>query len=360
MQKPVKLPSGSWNVRVYLGKDANGKRIIKSVTAPTKKEVERLAANLELDHEFESAAPLTFKSAADAHIEARRGVLSPYTVASYTRIVNHDLEPLHDVPVSGLTAPRVQAFISDFALDHSPKTVRNVCALISSILRDAAPDLRLTVRLPQPRPHEIGIPAREDIDRLIAAADPDLSLAISLAAMLGLRRSEICALTWSDIQGDRLRVSRALAKGADNQWSVKTPKSSAGHRTLRIPPPLLPKLRRPAGASPSDRLIPLNPDNITHRFVRLCRREHMDYTFHSLRHYYASVMLALGVPDKYAMARMGHSTPDMLKRVYQHLMADKDAELDTIIGNYFSTQNSTQNSTQPAPDRVPAPSKANH
>ena len=48
-------------------------------------------------------------------------------------------------------------------------------------------------------------------------------------------------------------------------------------------------------------------------------------------------MLSLGVPDKYAMQRMGHATPNMLKNVYQHLMDDKNEEVTEQINRYFET-----------------------
>ena len=47
-------------------------------------------------------------------------------------------------------------------------------------------------------------------------------------------------------------------------------------------------------------------------------------------------MLALGIPDKYAMELIGHSTPDMLKRVYQHTMANKRQEVAESINNFYN------------------------
>lgn len=59
------------------------------------------------------------------------------------------------------------------------------------------------------------------------------------------------------------------------------------------------------------------------------------YRFHDLRHYQASVMLALGVPDKYAMQRMGHASINMLKNVCQHTMASKEKEVSYQIDDFF-------------------------
>jgi hypothetical protein len=46
-------------------------------------------------------------------------------------------------------------------------------------------------------------------------------------------------------------------------------------------------------------------------------------------------MLALGVPDKYAMERGGWSSPNVIKSVYQHTFTDARQKFDDVIDNYF-------------------------
>ena len=48
-------------------------------------------------------------------------------------------------------------------------------------------------------------------------------------------------------------------------------------------------------------------------------------------------MLALGVPDKYAMERMGYSTPATLKKVYQHTMREKQKEVANTVNSKMLT-----------------------
>lgn len=63
----------------------------------------------------------------------------------------------------------------------------------------------------------------------------------------------------------------------------------------------------------------LTPNMILDRFFKLQEKYGMRrFTMHSLRHANASLMLQLGISDKYAMERLGHSTPYMLKTIYQH------------------------------------------
>ena len=336
MPTAKKLPSGSWRCQAYLGKDQNGKPIRKSYTADTKKEAERLAALAVADADAEARAPLTLEQAARAYVADRRGVLAPSTLLTYDRIIRTAFAPLNPLPVESLTAERVQAFISDYALTHAPKTTRSVYGLLASVLSFAAPRLRLRVRLPRKAPPEMSIPDKSVLDQLLAAADPELRLAILLASHMGLRRAEISALTWADVRDASLTIRHNLSKGPDKVWQVKAPKTESGFRVLPIPPSVLPFLQRPADAHDQDPVLPLSPDAITRRFERLCASLHLSYRFHSLRHYYASVLLALHVPDKYAMQRMGHATPNMLKAVYQHLMSDAQQQIDDQINTYFS------------------------
>ena len=66
------------------------------------------------------------------------------------------------------------------------------------------------------------------------------------------------------------------------------------------------------------------------------------YNFHALRHYYASVMLMNGIPNRYARERMGHATEDMLIKVYQHTMDSKQREYDTVLDDFFTETLTTE------------------
>ena len=58
---------------------------------------------------------------------------------------------------------------------------------------------------------------------------------------------------------------------------------------------------------------------------------------HAERHANASEMLVMGVPDKYAMKRLGQSSPNMIKNVYQHLFEDKEKEYSKALSSKFET-----------------------
>lgn len=327
------LPSGSWRVQVYAGKDAAGKRQYESFTADTKKEAEYQAAQWSLRR---SVRPedLSVRDAISRYIDANEQVLSPATIVKYRGMLRRDFEQVAAVSLRRLTSAQAQAWVSALAKTLSPKSVSCAYGLLTATLSQLAPDLSLHVRLPRRIPHEIQIPTPDEVALLIAEAPDDFKPVLVIASTMGLRRGEIAALTWSDVHDGVLSITRAVTKG-ESGLVTRAPKTNAGIRTIPIPPAAVPYLTPPAGADPDAEIVPYSPDAITRRFERLTARLGLHYHFHALRHYYDSVLLALGVPDKYIMARMGHATPSMTKQVYQHVMRDKDDQVTQSINDFF-------------------------
>lgn len=334
MATAKKLPSGNYRVLVYTGM-ADGKRNYKSFTESTKRQAEYKAALFLLSKKNAVKKGLTVGEAISRYILSKNAVLSPKTIKEYGLLRNNSLQPLMPVYLKDLTNETAQLAVNEYSKSHSPKTVRNAVGLLSSSLKMLHPDFRLSVSLPQKANIEITIPDDAAIKLLLdKAAGTEMYTAILLAATLGLRRSEICALEWADIntKAATMRVNKAMVANSDRVWTSKTTKTTSSTRTLAIPPFLLDHL---VGLKrTSKRVITLvNPDAVTYRFITLRNDCGLSLRFHDLRHYYASLLLALGVPDKYAMARMGHATTSMLKTVYQHLTDDKQREVDAAVNS---------------------------
>lgn len=350
MAKAKKLPSGSWRVQLFVGRNSAGKPKYKSFTAPTRKEAEYLAANyaLTLSEEKKALAPtrITLGQAMRQYIDNRDNLLSPATIRMYNVLHRSAYETISQKPVLEITREDVQHAINAYAAGHSPKTVRNAYALLRSVLAVYAPKLDLDakenrINLPQKETVDLEIPEDSDIAMLYAYAkndNEDMYIAILLAATLGLRRSEICALTQADFADGKVSITKALVPTADDKdWVVKPPKTQAGYRVLDVNKRVY-DIVKAHGANPrTGRIIMLDPDGITNRYRRYRKHLNIPGRFHDLRHYRASTMLVLGVPNKYASQRMGHSTPQMTERVYQHIMKSKDKEYTKVIDEHIDS-----------------------
>lgn len=330
-----KLPSGSYRVRVYLGKDSTGKLIYKSITAPTKKEAERLAAN----YTFSPSGSLTVHDAVQRFIAAKDATLSANTIRSYVSMSSR-FAPIASVPLDRLTSEKLQAFVSSLVSDGlSPKTVRNVYGLLTSTLRMFRPGSHFSVTLPQKIPSRTLVPSDAEVALMIqAAGNDDLRLAIQLAAFGSLRRGEVCALLSDCVFDDHIEIRRTCARRSGGTWYIKdSPKTAAGFRSVPLPPSIMADLRQRAAASPGPhKVIRYQVSGLFDAFRRLLVRLDLPpYHFHSLRHYFASFCHAQGIPDRYIMQIGGWDDIGTLLKIYQHTMPEKMEDVIATINRHF-------------------------
>ena len=336
MAKAKKLPSGNWRCQVYAGKDVSGKKIMKSFTAPTKKEAEYMAAAFQMEKEKPEITNISLREALEQYIESKENILSPTTLRGYHNILNNHLLELQNLNLSSITHLQVQKAINAMSLKSSPKTIRNVIGLYYAATKKYT-NVFSDISSP-PRTHkEIKIPQNDEISLLLQNTTGDLRTGIALAALAGLRSGEVLGLMWDkvDFSKNLITIDTSLAYGVDNIYTLKTPKSYAGMRKIPISAALKNIL---ADAPKTDEfLVHYRPQSLYHAFRRTCERLGLPhYRFHDLRHYYASVLLAANIPDKYAMELMGHATNSTLKYIYQHTMQDKREEFYSRLDNVFS------------------------
>lgn len=331
MAKAKKLPSGSWRVNLYVGTDDNGKRIYKSFTAETKKEAEFLAAEYNLKRK-EKPKGITVGDAIDGYINNKDGVLSPSTIAGYRNIRKTKFQDLMGVPLDKLTNIMIQASVNRAARSLSPKSIRNAHGLLTAALGMYMPDFNIRTTLPA-KEHKIkDLPEPQEI--IDAVRGTDVELPVILAIWLGLRMSEVRGIRYKDISDGVLTVRnvRIAMDGGIEKESTKTYNST---RRLVLPEHLVQMI---GDGKPDEYVVKLAACTIYQHFVKIIENatgKHM--TFHDLRHVNASVMLALGIPDKYAMERGGWATNSTLKSVYQHTFTDERKLVDEKIDAYFNS-----------------------
>lgn len=346
MAEAKQTKSGNWTCLVYSHTETvNGKpkRIYQRFTAKKKKDCERLAKEFEVNHKkHKTTNELTVSDAIQRYIELKTNVLSPSTIRSYQLMYNSKYPLLKDIKLNRLTNEQIQAEINQEAAQCSPKYIRNIYGLLTAALEMFAPNFPVRISYPENRQKEIVIPTAAEISHMIELCkDRSMALAVMLAAYLGLRRGEISGLKVEDINfhSNMVHIRRSVVRSLDKQWIEKEPKTKSGRRILSIPDILREDLESAVrGKQKTDPVVGLSPSQISDNFQTLSKKANVpQVTFHALRHYNASFMLANGIPNKYAMQRMGHSTENMLQRVYQHTMSEKEQEVASQINQYLST-----------------------
>ncbi len=334
MPKAKKLPSGRYRVLAYAGKGPDGKRKYESFTADTKREAEFMAAEFLNNKKYRSDFyNLTVKEAMDRYIASKEDILSPSTIVGYRRVAKNTLLSLHTVKLGDLTQELIQNSVNSEAKASSPKYIKNAHGLLSSTLNMFLPDFKLNTRLPKVNVKSVNVPIEAHIIKLIKhISDTEIEIPVLLAALGSLRRSEISPLEDSDVLSNGIIVNKAMVQNDKNEWIIRnTAKTDAGNRFVPLPKEVLSKLSGITG-----RITPLDPNQIYRRYKKALKECGLpDYNFHSLRKYYASILHALGVPDKYIMQYGGWASNTVLKKVYQQVLSDKDIEEQNKVTEHF-------------------------
>lgn len=321
--KIEKLPSGTYRVR----KQINGKRV-----------------SILFDHEPKQSEIMTeiskrtdeipkkgsFQSCAESYISSKDKVISPSTIKGYTSILNALPKDFTRMELSKITQIDIQKVINDYASDHAPKSVRNVHGFISAVLRQFRPDMNIYTTLPQKREFEHYTPSEEDIRSILEASkeNPFYHIPFQLGIM-GLRRSEVCALTIDDISGNTLTINKAMVKDVNNQWIIKSTKTTAGTRKIYIPDSLVKEIRKYGkifDGEPTSLLYGLNKYQDKLGIPR--------FRFHDLRVFFCSYSHYNGVSDQNIMSTGGWKSMSTMQKIYRHEMKARESQkeiFDSLI-----------------------------
>jgi integrase len=184
-----------------------------------------------------------------------------------------------------------------------------------------------------------------------------LYLLASLGLATGMRRNEMLALRWRDLDLDhaRLTVATALEQTKAHGIRVKMPKTKHGKRTISLPPHIAVELRQHWRVQQEQRLAfglgraaddapvfatydgkYMSPDGVSHAWERQMESLGLsDVTLHSLRHTNASMLIKGGVDIVTVSRRLGHASAKVTLEVYGHLITGADDQAAGVIGAAF-------------------------
>lgn len=340
--KATKLPSGNWRCRAY----DNKTKKCKSFTATTKREAEYLASEwLNGKNQKKNLSHETVAQCVRSYIDSKENILSPSSIRGYLIILNNSINCIENININDLTERDLQSWVNNNARKYKPKSVKSQYGLVTAALRQAKITLDFnSILLPRIPKSEKKIPTEKEIALILEIIEgTSVELPVTIAVTLGLRQSEIAALKWSDYDGQMLDIHAAVVPDKHSKFVYKnTTKSEASTRKIEVDGILKERLDR--AKHTSEFISPMLPSSVLRKFNQLCVKNGLPrYTMHEQRHGNASMMLAMGVPDKYAMKRLGQSSPSMVKEIYQHLYEDKEKEvaktMSTTYENIYKNKN---------------------
>lgn len=290
---------------------------------------------------------------------AERG-LRPGTARGYRQLLATRILPYFgDMPLMSVTLSDIKTWRA--SLDPATTATNAAAYRLLRALLQAAEEEELIDRAPpkirgagSARVRRVARPATlDELATIIDTVPERLRLLIVLAAFVGLREGELLELRRSDLDGvsGRIDVSRKIDKdvipGADGACPhcgrvISAPKTASGTRTVHVPPPFLPMLRKhlleDTAPGPGGLLFP--GDRTDHMSVRYLMDRYRpareaagrpDLTIHHLRHTALTLAGQHGATAAELQARAGHASQAAMA-IYQHATLDRDKALADKIG----------------------------
>ena len=138
--------------------------------------------------------------------------LSVSTIRGYEIIKKNAIEEIKDIKLCDIDEVILQKWANKNAEAYSAKSIRNQYGLITASLKQNKINLDFKSVLLKPKQKkEMLIPTLTEMKKIIEVTkNTKIETAILLALLLGLRRSEICALKWSDYDGEKIHITQRL------------------------------------------------------------------------------------------------------------------------------------------------------
>ena len=369
-----KRSDGRWEGRYTVGYDENGKVKMKNVLGKTQAEVkEKLKEKIEeakvLDVSKSEAytvgewAVLWFEIYAKPNIRER-------TADYYNRYITKHIVPcLGDIKLNKLTGRQIQKMYNDL-LDHgrervsqkeknpglSGTYVHGVHVMLHNCLNRAVKE-RLLVRnpaddviVPKIDKKEMKILPPEQVKAYLKAASVRGVLPLFyLELTSGLRKGEIAALLWSDLDVENctLSVTKQLMSSRDGELKITQPKTATSVRLISLPQETVELLKEEHSKHPLNiYMFPsprtggmYRPDSIVKLHEKILNDAGIEHLrFHDLRHSFATYALQSGADVKTLSCMLGHYSAGFTLNTYCHATRDMQADAARKIGGFMSAQ----------------------
>lgn len=285
------------------------------------------------------------------------------TYINYKKLIGYVAADLGDVWLQKLTPQRVQAFYAKKLEEGlSSKVVHDIHGVLHLALKNAvrwgmvSRNVCDLVTPPRIVSREV-VPLSVEQARLLIkhVRGHRLEVLLAVAVVTGMRRGELLALRWSDIDFDRRRllVLHSVDFLAGYGYVEGKPKTAAGRRVISLPAFLLDMLKnhqvqqlalRKASDNWEDHdlVFPnlrggyLHPNHLGEKFRRLLKEAGLPHIhFHDLRHSAASILLCMGVNVKVIQELLGHSDISITLRTYSHLLPSMQQEVVQTWNDVF-------------------------
>ena len=364
-------------VKLYLGIDDKGRR--KETTRrgfKTKKEAQLCEAKIKTEiatNGLLNTDVTTFKEIYELWYEGYQHTIKESTLLVNQHIFNLLLDKLENMQLKKITLPYCQKIINNYSKKFSLAVLKKI-KIYGSMILDYAVKMKVIYDNPM---KDVLLPKKDDdinsddkdkyyskdeLKQFLTLVDNEndikLTAMFRVLAFTGIRKGELQALEWSDIDftNNTININKTLALNTDKKVVVQTPKSKSSIRCISIDDQTAKILKR-WKLNQKERFLmvstrvkkqqPCFTDDITNSYLylnfmnanlkRICKKhEFKEIKVHGFRHTHCSLLFESGITIQEVQERLGHSDLKTTMSIYAHVTEKQKEEVGKKFAKYVN------------------------
>lgn len=271
---------------------------------------------------------------------------------------NHILSTFKDLEMDKITIDYIQAYV-DLKAPKLQKT-RTILGYISSIFEIAqargivesnpCDGVIFPTNLEKKSKKKDNYWTKDELNQFLKALEKEdikWHALLRLLAITGMRRGEVLALEWTDLEDSIISITKTRARGTSGDITQDTPKTEKSNRTIYIDPKtekLLMEWKKTQTSLMGFTKIMFtntkgNYIRLTHPIKRLHaiikKNDLKSITLHGLRHTHTTLLVKSGVPIDEIMDRLGHEDIQTTIGIYNHISNDNKKRATNKVINFL-------------------------
>lgn len=370
MKGSVRKRGEKWYYYFDLGIVDGKRKRIERVGGKTKKEAQEALrkALSEYDNtgEYKSESNISVSDYFDFWFENYVEINCKYnTLITYRNVIKNHIKPaLGNYKLKSLTPAIMQEFINEKSKDFSKKTIQNIYSVLNNAFKMAViPYEHIKsnpvqyIKIPKftsNKSNDLKIITLEEFNKLLDRYPFSTSyhIPLMLGFHTGMRVGEVCALTWEDIdfENKTINIDKTMIMKKGTRFEIGTVKNSGSERKIIIGDTLLKILKKQKLWQTENKLrygefyckedynfICTREDgsvvttNALKNLNKVAHNMGIDFSFHSLRHTHATMLLENGANIKDIQIRLGHSKISTTLDIYSHITNKRETAIVDIF-----------------------------
>ena len=367
-----------YKLAMYAGKDENGKSILIRKKRLTKKQALELYYKYKMQIASGEYKPVEhkrmhFKELFSMWVKIYADTVEESTLATTTNIFNNHILPvLGNIYVDKLTVAKCQKTAQQWKKE-APRTFKRYIRYVNNVL-DYGVNLELLASNPMRKIVRPKVKRqvkkkfddyynKEELETFLNDCKACKSIKIftffRVLAYSGMRKEEILALTWNDIDFHKntISINKALKMGLKNRLYVDTTKTADSVRVLNMDSQTMNYLREwkqaqlkelfKLGINALNNQAQLVFSNSNNSYIHpskprewnmsICKKYNLRFIkIHGFRHTHASLLFRAGVTPKEVQKRLGHKKIETTLDIYTHVYEDESTEAIDKLANFMS------------------------